>query len=132
MKRTLIASFFCILASGMAGAEIPRDGSIKAPTTSEAMTTCKNSIDGNMAEDKLVYCVVVELESAENVIRLISDHPEVASEAYWACADNPYIETFTQLNRCMTIELESVLEQLEAPTVILDQAEEVEPAPVQQ
>ena len=132
MKQSLVALFFWICASGAAGAEIPRDGSIKAPTTSEAMTTCKNSIEGDVAENKLVYCVVTELESAENVIRLISDHPEVASEAYWGCVDNPYIKSFTQLDRCMTIELETYLQQYEAPTVILNQPEEPAPDTVQQ
>ena len=115
MRRLWLASVLWLCASDPISAEIPRDGSIKAPSSKEAAAICKMSLDQNASDRQLLYCVVSELESAENVIKLISESPIAASDAYWICADNPYIQTFTQLNRCMELELESILDVSEEP-----------------
>lgn len=134
MERLLLAALFFMISSSVTVAEIPRDGFIKAPTTEEAAAICESNLEGDTEDRRLVYCVVSELEGASNVIELISNHPEVASEAYWDCADNPKIGTFTQLNRCMTTELERVLDLREEPAtetsqipldIPLDQAEDL-------
>jgi len=105
MKRLVIPALLLLTPASVVGADIPRNGELKIPSTEELTQVCRE--DPNVNTDKrLTYCVLSELDGAEGVMEMIADNRKAASEAYWDCVDTPEINSFALLSACMEQELE--------------------------
>jgi hypothetical protein len=105
MKRLAIPALLLFGPASVVGADIPRDGKLRVPSTEEVAQVCKENPDID-TDKRLMYCVLGEFDGAERVLEMIADDREAASEAYWNCADTPEINSFALLNACMEQELE--------------------------
>jgi len=105
LKRLVIPALLLFVPASVVGADIPRDGKIRAPSTEEVAQVCKEDPDIN-TDKRLIYCVLSEFDGADGVLEMIADDREAASEAYWDCVDTPEINSFALLNACMEQELE--------------------------
>ena len=109
VPRLVAFSIVVLSAPVVFAADISRNGHIEVPTKDEAKGICgKNPyINNNVL---MLGCVQQEIEGAKNVIRMLSEEKEVASEAYWNCVENPFIDTYTLLHGCMTQEIKAYRE----------------------
>ena len=105
VKRLAIPALLLFGPASVVGADIPRDGKLRVPSTEEVAQVCKENPDIN-TDKRLMYCVLGEFDGAERVLEMIADDREAASEAYWNCVDTPEINSFALLNACMEQELE--------------------------
>jgi hypothetical protein len=104
VKRLVIPAVLLLTPANVVGADIPRNGELRIPSTEEMVQVCKENLDVN-TDKRLTHCVLSELDGAEGVMEMIADDRGAASEAYWDCVDMPEINSFALLNACMKQEL---------------------------
>ena len=105
IKRSAIAVLLLLAPASVVGADIPRDGKLRVPSTEEVARACKERPEVD-TDKRLKYCVLSELSGAEGVMEMITGHREAASRAYWDCVDTPEIDSYAMLNACMEQALE--------------------------